>query len=46
MPDYLHPLEHGYRLWRAAIEPVMRKVLAGEETRSEKSNELNKEAKP
>ena len=27
MPDYLHPLEHGYRLWRAAIEPVMRRVL-------------------
>jgi len=27
MPDYLHPVEPGYRLWRAAIEPVMRKVL-------------------
>ena len=27
MPDYLHPLERGYRLWRAAIEPVMRKVI-------------------
>ena len=27
MPDHLHPLEHGYRIWRAAIEPVMRKVL-------------------
>ena len=27
MPDYLHPVEHGYRLWRAAIEPVMRQVL-------------------
>ena len=27
MPDYLHPLEHGYRLWRTAIEPVMRKVI-------------------
>ena len=35
MPDYLHPLEHGYRLWRAAIEPVMRKVLNGEEKRVE-----------
>ena len=32
MPDYLHPLEHGYRLWRAAIEPVMRKVLNGSES--------------
>lgn len=31
MPDYLHPLEHGYRLWRAAIEPVMRKVLKSAE---------------
>ena len=29
MPDYLHPLERGYRLWRAAIEPVMRKVISG-----------------
>ena len=27
MPDHLHPLEQGYRIWRAAIEPVMRKVL-------------------
>ena len=27
MPDYLHPDEQGYRIWRAAIEPVMRKVL-------------------
>ena len=26
MPDYLHPIEHGYRLWRAAIEPVMRNI--------------------
>lgn len=26
MPDYLHPIERGYSLWRAAIEPVMRKV--------------------
>ena len=35
MPDYLHPLEHGYRLWRAAIEPVMRKVLKSAEKRQE-----------
>ena len=41
MPDYLHPLEHGYRLWRAAIEPVMRNVLKSAEKRLEKSNELN-----
>lgn len=41
MPDYLHPLEHGYRLWRVAIEPVMRKVIAGDL----KNNELNKEVK-
>ena len=26
MPDYLHPLEPGYRLWRSAIEPVMRRI--------------------
>lgn len=26
MPDLLHPLEPGYRLWRSAIEPVMRRI--------------------
>ena len=35
MPDYLHPLEHVYALWRAAIEPVMRKVLNSAEKRME-----------
>jgi len=27
MPDFLHPLEPGYRLWRSAIEPVMRRIV-------------------
>lgn len=27
MPDYLHPLEPGYRIWRAAIEPVIRRLV-------------------
>ena len=40
MPDYLHPLEHGYKLWRAAIEPVMRRTLDSAGKRPGKSNGL------
>ena len=40
MPDYLHPLERGYRLWRAAIEPVMRKVI-GRNAITEKRQEAH-----
>lgn len=28
MPDYLHPLEPGYRIWRAAIEPLVAAALS------------------
>ena len=28
MPDLLHPLEKGYRIWRAAVEPHMRAIVS------------------
>jgi beta-glucosidase len=27
MPDYLHPNEHGYNIWAAAIEPKLKELL-------------------
>ena len=30
MPDLLHPLESGYRIWRAAVEPKMREIAFGD----------------
>jgi hypothetical protein len=29
MPDLLHPLEPGYRIWREEIEPLMEKIAFG-----------------
>ena len=29
MPDYLHPLEPGYRIWRQEIWPLMEKIAFG-----------------
>lgn len=29
MPDFLHPIEEGYRIWRVGIEPSMRRMLGG-----------------
>ena len=27
MPDYLHPIERGYRIWSMAIVPIMRRIV-------------------
>lgn len=27
MPDYLHPRQHGYKLWAEAMEPTLKKLL-------------------
>ena len=29
MPDFLHPLESGYRIWRSEIEPLMERIAIG-----------------
>jgi len=35
MPDFLHPLERGYEIWRAALEPYLRAAAAAAKARSD-----------